>query len=180
MKAEILLSNGQVLDLYDPDPAVIDIDTIAMSLSKLCRFTGHTKRFYSVAEHCILVSTLVPNRLRMQGLLHDAAEAFVGDMTSPLKRTQPTYKLVETVVEQAVMERFGILCRGDDAARVKRADLIAGATEAEALMPDHPTYWKNGSKNGFIGVNSVNPPWHLGLTSSQAERFFLERFKEVS
>lgn len=72
-----------------PDPDTIDIEDIAYALSHLCRFTGHTSRFYSVGEHSLRVCRIVESRdpaIRMAALLHDASEAYLNDIASPVKR----------------------------------------------------------------------------------------------
>src|SRR4051812_16341267 len=90
-KSAILLHNGDFFDFKDPRNHNYDIKAIAHALSNLCRYTGHSKRFYSVAEHCVLVSRLVDPRFAFEGLMHDASEAFCGDVASPLKKLLPGY-----------------------------------------------------------------------------------------
>lgn len=78
--------SGQRVHLDAPDPASIRLGDIAHALGALCRYCGHTPRHYSVAEHSLLVAALLPPPLRLHGLLHDAAEAFFGDVIAPVKR----------------------------------------------------------------------------------------------
>lgn len=188
MNPEFMASNGKVIDLFDPDPDVFDIHVIARALSRQCRFNGHTRVFYSVAEHSVLVSKLVPPRLQLWGLLHDAAETFLGDVSSPLKRSplMSGYRQVEAVMEQALLTKFGVWpaktsvhSRHFDsagAAIVKAADVIALATEIEALMPPG-SYWKKFNPDL---PDPVIPSWKLGMTFGQAEGAFLERFASLS
>lgn len=85
--AAILTHSGRMVDLLDVKPEDIDLDDIAHSLAQTCRFVGHTKRHYSVAEHSINVARLLPEPIKIYGLLHDAHEAYVGDISTPLKRS---------------------------------------------------------------------------------------------
>lgn len=126
-KASILLTSGNYFFFDDPDGSRFTIDDIATSLSRLCRFNGHGKSFYSVAQHSILVSEIVPQELAMQGLFHDAVEAFIGDMTKPLKNLFPGFKELETRIEKSIFPRLGLPEELDP--RVKMADLVALATE---------------------------------------------------
>lgn len=89
----IYLNATQACDPWNPDPSVISVRSIADTLSKLCRFGGRTKRFYSVAQHSVLVADLVDvvtdfenPMLSLAALMHDAAEAFLGDIVTPIKR----------------------------------------------------------------------------------------------
>ncbi|HKK06533.1 MAG TPA: hypothetical protein VKA50_11875 [Gammaproteobacteria bacterium] len=81
----ILTYTGRRVDLLDPDPATIEPEDIAHALSNMCRFNGHCRHFYSVAEHSWHVALLVSRENALQGLMHDAAEAYVADITRPLK-----------------------------------------------------------------------------------------------
>jgi hypothetical protein len=104
---------GHYLDLANPSPKAIDIESIAAALSKICRFGGHTPRFYSVAEHVCHASYLsfadgVPLECTQAVFLHDAAEAYLGDVVKPLKNMLPEYVVVESRMERAIAEAFGV------------------------------------------------------------------------
>lgn len=114
------LSNGKLLDLNNPDLEMITIDEIANSLSKICRFGGRLPEgfFYSVAEHSVLVyqiatqlegsgTLLTPNAKRAI-FLHDAAEAFVGDIVRPVKNRILGFGPLESRLADAIFEKFGI------------------------------------------------------------------------
>jgi hypothetical protein len=105
---------------------------IAHALSQINRFGGHTARPYSVAAHSLLVSSLLPWHLRLQGLMHDAAEAYVGDLVSPVKEQVPEFKVLEKKVWRAVAERFDLPLVLDPL--VKEADLFALRLERDTLI----------------------------------------------
>lgn len=134
-----LTHTGKRFDLFEPDVDMIDPRDIAHSLAHLCRFNGHTREFYSVAQHSCLVADLVPTEHKLAALLHDATEAYLGDMTRPLKEWMPYYRGFEDVIWGRVCERFGLEI--DLPASVRQADLIALATERRDLMPSDPAIW---------------------------------------
>ena len=135
----ILTQTGKRFDLFEPDVDMIDPRDIAHSLAHLCRFNGHTREFYSVAQHSCLVADLVPTEHKLAALLHDATEAYLGDMTRPLKEWMPYYRGFEDVIWGRVCERFGLEI--DLPASVRQADLIALATERRDMMPPDPAIW---------------------------------------
>ncbi|WNZ80277.1 phosphohydrolase [Pseudomonas sp. P105] len=135
----ILTHTGKRFDLFEPDADMIDPRDIAHSLAHLCRFNGHTREFYSVAQHSCLVADLVPTEHKLAALLHDATEAYLGDMTRPLKEWMPYYRGFEDVIRGRVCERFGLEIVLP--ASVRQADLIALATERRDLMPPDPATW---------------------------------------
>ncbi|MDG9926150.1 MULTISPECIES: phosphohydrolase [unclassified Pseudomonas] len=145
----ILTRSGLKFDLANPTASMVDPADIAHSLSMQCRFNGHTNRFYSVAQHCYLVADLVPAEHQLAALLHDATEAYVGDLVRPLKEgmrdfangmgTECLYDLTERRVWIAICHRFDL--DPHLPACVKHADLVALATEKRDLMPEHPEPW---------------------------------------
>jgi len=86
--------SGQRVQLLQPQPDSIDIGDIALGLSRQYRFNGHTTTPYTVAQHSVVVSYLVPAEHALQALLHDAAEAYIGDLPSPVKKLCPDFWLV--------------------------------------------------------------------------------------
>lgn len=174
MKPEILLSSGRYFNFRDPDPEVVTVEVIAGSLSKMCRFTGHVSRFYSVAEHSVRCSYLVPDEDRLEALMHDAAEAFIVDLPSPLKAMFPEYKALDNEIEQLVAKVFDL--RWPWPPSIKRADLIMLATERRDLMPPTPG-------REFELLAGVTPDQNnVGLADGSPgvwERMFLARFKQL-
>jgi hypothetical protein len=121
---------------------MVRIEDIAWALSNLCRYTGHCSPFYSVAQHSIMVASLVPSELALAALLHDAAEAYLGDWSSPLKAllrknavAAAHIREVEEGIDSAISRRFGVVLHDP---RVKWADRVAYATEKRDLMPEDP------------------------------------------
>lgn len=141
MRNDILTASGWYVDFLAPDPDSITIEAIAHALGNTCRFGGHCLPFYSVAEHCVRVAAcnFVPSWLKFDALMHDAAEAFVGDVPSPLKRLLPDFKTVERRIEEVIADKFD--CHEIHHEIVKRADLILLATEQRDLMPAHDDEW---------------------------------------
>jgi 5'-nucleotidase len=124
------------------DRPTFEIQDIAHALGNQCRYTGHTKQFYSVAEHSVLVAQIVAD-LNLgdpfEGLMHDAAEAYLSDIASPWKTLLPDYKVLEDRIERPLRQWAGlpeVLSEG-----VKRADWLALFIEARFLMPSKAEEW---------------------------------------
>lgn len=98
---------GKMINVFDPDPELICIEDIAHALSNLCRFGGHTRRFYSVAEHSVEVAKEVTIYHQMAGLLHDASEAYLIDLPSPVKYFIQKYQEYEQNLMLTIAEKFG-------------------------------------------------------------------------
>lgn len=123
---------GTYFDFEDPEASEIVLADIAHALGNICRFNGHTHRFYSVAEHSVHCSYLVPEGDAAAALMHDAVEAYVGDVSRPLKSLLPGYKEIERRVEAAVLARFGVPLPLP--ASVKRADMMMLRLEQRFAM----------------------------------------------
>lgn len=134
---------GRMVEPLDPDPATIAIEDIAHSLACSCRFTGHTREVYTVAEHSMVVASLVYRTtddatLALYGLLHDGTEAYLSDMARPLKHGSDfgdAYRKVEAGLMTAIEQRFSLPFGMPEV--VKWADDVALKVEIRDLM--HPT-----------------------------------------
>lgn len=154
---QILTYLGKSFDLSAPDADLIDPRDIAHALAHICRFGGHTSRFYSVAQHSCIVAELVPEEHKLAALLHDATEAYCGDMVRPLKMAMPTYCDIEERIWLAVCKRFWI--DPDLPSCVYDADMIALATERRDLMPHHPAAWD--CLTGVEPMPGTIRPWSI-------------------
>ena len=128
------LASGQLVDLYDLPPAALSVETIAGALSRICRFGGHVFRAYSVAEHSILVAALVGQDFQLEALLHDAAEAFCGDVVSPIKRRLQGFDPIEDMVADQIADHHGLVRGFAHSPFVKAADLLALKLEQHYLQ----------------------------------------------
>lgn len=135
---QTLTSGGRIFNYGGGPSGQIDIVDIATSLGNMCRFAGHVRTFYSVAEHSVLVSLLVPPTLALQGLLHDAHEAYALDVPTPLKSLLPDYRVIEDKIATRVRTKLGVPLTLDK--RVKEADWVALHIEREQLLPPHPQW----------------------------------------
>lgn len=165
----ILTADGNYFDFLVPDPATVTLNAIARGLANTCRFGGQCGRYYSVAEHSVWVSRLVPPELAVRGLLHDAAEAFIGDMPKPLKELLPDYQAVETRVEAVVFAKFGFLFLPPE---IKTVDRIMLATEQRQIMRNRDEWkWSAHTQPADITLACYSP--------DEAYAFFLERAAEL-
>lgn len=151
--------SGKRFDLLDPLVEQVDAFDIAHALSRICRFTGHTGEHYSVAQHCVHVAEHVPPHAKLQALLHDAHEAYVGDVSSPLKVAlrhiggKPgAFDLLEAAIQRCVFAAFDV--PEDLVPEVKEADLRMLMTEKQLLTPE-PEPWGINAEP----YNMVITPW---------------------
>lgn len=164
---------------YPTAPIVADIDIldIAHSLSMQCRYNGHVKEFYSVAEHCVLMSYAVEKshnkELAFEALLHDATEAYVGDMVRPLKIQMPEFQEAERIIAEAIGERFGAPSSSAMSPEVKDADNRILLDEKAALMGLSPGKWEVDNLPSLrVYIKAWDP-----IT---ARNKYLQRFNELA
>jgi hypothetical protein len=175
------VGDGRRFYPFDPRPEEIHIEDIAGALSRICRFGGHTRDFYSVAQHSVMVSQVCAPEDALWGLLHDAAEAYIGDLPRPIKRhsSMMNYRLSEGYVMLAVTERFGLeppdrWVHGMPES-VHRADEILLATEARDLMG-------NGNLPRWDSLTGIEPlPARIQAWGPDYTRLaFMYRFRELT
>lgn len=175
MKHWIQTYTGKAFDLENPRVEDICIEDIAHALSNLCRYTGHCKQFYSVAQHSVLCSLEAPDELKLAALMHDAAEAYVGDVSSPLKRLpgMGSYRALELCILQKIWEKFEIqeFEPGEPLdPRILEIDLRMLSTEVwekNGLMVTPPRSWELTEPPYARGIIPGNPPesfWNFMYT----------------
>jgi uncharacterized protein len=166
----IMLQSGAWFDFGAPASSNFTIEDVAHGLANICRYSGQCRRFYSVAEHSMLVSETAIG-FELEALLHDAAEAFIGDITRPLKQMLPEYKKIENEVEEAILMRFGLTTPLP--LEVKDADLRVLAAEQSQIMPQGTDDWAREQ-------NVVPAPVIVRhLEPEQAKHAFLDRYERL-
>jgi hypothetical protein len=170
--------SGRFFNPFEPDPAQIDIGDIARALANVCRFGGHCRSFYSVAQHSVIVSELVEQRGGdvedvFAALMHDATEAYLGDMPHPIKHRSPlgeAFKQAEDHLQAVLGEHFNIK---PGVKEIKVADRALLATERRALSGEN---WHWPELDGVEPLDIELTAW----PPDEAARLFLERFEELS
>lgn len=171
MKPTIATATGQYFNFLEPDAALVSIKDISIGLSNTCRFGGQCKRFYSVAEHCVLMSYIVPDNLAFLALMHDAAEAFTGDIPKPLKQLLPDFAIIETRVENALALAFGMPEKMPP--EIKVADRQMLCAEQMQVM---------GNSDEWIHTQATEPA-NISVqfwTPTEAEEAFTMRFHQLT
>lgn len=163
------ISSGRKVNPLNVREEDVDIEIIAHALSHICRYGGHCKKFYSVADHSMRVARILPDKYKLAGLLHDASEAYLGDVIRPLKYSMPSYRELEERTIQTIMAKFHIPYTEEVKEAIKSADNIIGATEGRDLMY-HSEDWGNLPEPLVGKIEPISP--------SVAKMFFLMRFAE--
>lgn len=170
----LITYTGKKFHFLKPDPEEITIFDIAHHLSQLCRWTGASRHFFSVAQHSLAVERVVERRkvsrtVRLQALLHDASEAYMADLNRPVKRACKDYMAIEKGVREAIMLRYSLPTELDD--RVTQADESMQHTEAQALLPVAP---------GWLIRSLLDPHTDIKeLSMGVVEKLFLDKFLEL-
>lgn len=138
MRKETLYTNGEIrtssgiyVKVFDPNPDTLQIEDIAFSLSNQCRWSGHIK-FFSVGQHSILTSLLVGEKYKLSALMHDASEAYLVDVPSPIKADLTNYKIIEDRLMRVLAEKFKFIYPLPSC--VKMADTALLKAEWKQLM----------------------------------------------
>lgn len=164
---------GNVFDIVNPTDDMIDIEDVAHSLSLQCRYNGHCKKFFSVAEHSWIMSKIVSKDAAVYALLHDAAEAYIGDVPRPIKLLIPEIKKIENNILQVLLEKFQVILSQEIIDEVKTIDNRMLLTEKEFNMQE-------GLEWGSLKDVEVLKLKKLFYWSPMlAEKHFLNRIKEL-
>lgn len=158
------------IDVTEED---ITLGDIAQGLSNECRFAGQISHFYSVAQHAVYVSYLVPQEYALEALLHDASEAYCKDLPTPLKALLLEYKKIEKRIDGVIRKKFNLSAEMSDV--VNYADLVMLATERQFFALDLDNKWpilEGIPETDLIAICLVPP--------AKAKKLFIERYKELT
>lgn len=164
---------GKHFDFINITMDDIYIEDIAQGLSNECRFAGQISQFYSVAQHSVYVSQIVPPEYALEALLHDASEAYCKDLPSPLKALLPEYKEIESRVQQIITNKWNLPTSLSDV--VHYADLTMLATERRDLEVDGDNFWPILEGIPPSDLVTINP-----LLPVQARAMFIHRYNQLS
>ena len=170
-KAWIETASGGQFHILEPRQDEILITDIGHALGMLCRFTGHCRRFYSVAEHSVHASRLVPEDDALWALMHDSSEAYISDVNSPMKHFTDvgvTYKRVEAKVMKAICKKFGLPVEQPQS--VHEVDMAMLYAEKDQIMSALP--WSDKGKSADVKIRCWSP--------DVAKSTFLTRFYELT
>lgn len=161
--------SGHKLNVFDIDDKAIDIVDIAHALSMACRFNGHLQKFLSVAEHSIIVASMVEEKHQLAALLHDAAEAYITDVPRPIKQMLPMINDLDASLTKAIFEKYG--CEYPINEEISVVDRELCLAEARDSKMDVGSW---GEKYAHL----EHTPFHWSPV--EAEKYFLKMFYELS
>lgn len=144
--------NGHYFDVFNPNPDQIDIEDIAHSLSLLCRFAGHIKSFYSVAEHSIWVAEKVSKKHALAALLHDASEAYLVDIPKPIKDEIPHYLEIEKDLMSVISKKFNFEFPLSEEVKTYDREALVFEWENKVLSDNFESMDSQTSKNKFLEI----------------------------
>lgn len=170
---------------FDPKVEDVNIVDIAHALALQCRFNGHTNRFYSVAQHCIEVAKKCSPENQLWGLLHDAPEAYISDLASPIKKNMPEFQKAEATILRVIVEKYRLhIDTGDsdinplapnpyfEPKEVKAVDTRMLVTEARDLLGLFPNPWG-------MDVEPFSDTVLIPMSPEKAEREYIRAFEEL-
>lgn len=159
-RAEIITFTGELIDVFNLDPNKVHIEDIAHALANQCRWGGHTRKFYSVAEHSLKCKDYVLPNLEFSALMHDSAESYLYDLCSPIKRWMPFYRFLEHRILKVLSKKFGF--QYPFPIQVKLVDKQVLALEYEDLIA--------GTEYNYFGC----------YQPEQAKQLFLMAFEHLT
>ena len=166
--------SGKRFHFLSPSPEELDIEDIAHALGLTCRYGGHSRQFFSVAQHCVLASYLYPHPW---SLLHDLGEAYLGDIPSPIKRTLPHFSDAEEGILKIASERFNLVW--PIPAQVNVVDKQLLKLEMNSMMRFPEAYTAQGLDKFKQRLEDVFPNrMAASWTPEEAEFRFLKRYEE--
>lgn len=172
----ITLLDGTTFNFDHPENAEnINISVIGTALSNICRFAGQLPYFYSVAQHAVNVSRIVPPEHAFTGLMHDTAEAFTNDIVKPLKHKVPFFAEVEERIERDMARRFGFTYPLPEA--VHLADRQMLGLEMTEIRGMKASDWQH--LNGIEFEHLRDRVWLTEMTPREACTLFLARYEEL-
>lgn len=182
LTTRLFTHSGTAIDFLAFSERDVCLSDIAHGLSMTCRFAGQCDRFYSVAEHSVLVSRFVEyvtdapgSDLTKTALLHDSTETYLHDMTTPLKMLCPGYTMIERRFQDTIQRAFG-LEEGFEHPVVKECDLRMFYREREVLLAP----WMNDASSEKRGYDELAELLEVRcLPPPEAKKLFLERFEEL-
>lgn len=165
-------NSGKKFEFNNIKEDAIVIEDIAEQISKLCRFNGACRGFYSVAEHSVILSKCVPVEYQLHALLHDATEAYVGDVISPVKREFTSIKEYENKLLPIIFNALGVKYDHMLMDMVHYADIKLLVTEKRQIMPNRYSYGDMEDHESYkIKVQGLN--WQ------NAKQEFLDRWEQL-
>lgn len=142
--------SGHYFDVFDPNPDHIEIEDIAHSLSLLCRFAGHIKSFYSVAEHSIWVANKVDKTHALTALLHDASEAYLIDLPKPIKDEIPQYLEIENHLMKVIALKLGFQYPFPEQVKIQDRSALEFEWENKVLADNFISMSSKEAKEHFL------------------------------
>ena len=151
------------------DPKHFDIEDIAHSLGQIPRFNGHCKKSYKVGQHCCIICDLAPDDIKLEALMHDSAEAYIGDITRPLKSLVPDIKKIENWLMTQIFANFGLAFPFPESIDILDSRLLLD--EGQQLFKE-PVHWRVDNLTPIGYKFNVDELWD----EERSEKEFLDRF----
>lgn len=164
---------GRIFSLTNKNYEDIDIEDIAHALANICRFCGHSKYFYSVAQHSVLVAQKLPEHLKLVGLLHDASEAYLSDIPTPIKKMLPEYQKLENDLSLLIYEKYEV-----KNLYINNKDILY-SVDKKALSTEKRDLMEINLQWGVISDIEPYTEKIIPLQSLESKQLFLKTFQEI-